>query len=300
MATSLPFSTNEAPLSPFDVGWRVSEDITMRASLLFLLLPTSLARPEWAAAQQKSFAYAPGVARYKVTTVQHRQQIMGGGRAPFDFDVTTNQWVALTITPVARDTLKLSFTVDSVAVTSNLDAPPPDLAVYRGRKLDGTMSPQGRVYAFAPARGDTNPAITQLYSAYSRFLVPVRVPALAKGVTWADTSIARRTGGKYEITTTTVTTYRVTGDTTIGGRHAWRVELASTIAHEGKGSEAGQPLYVTGGGTSTGVHFLSDQGVFLGSQSSQRTEIQERMNESEGTPIEQTFKSTVELLSANH
>ena len=37
-------------------------------------------------------------------------------------------------------------------------------------------------------------------------------------------------------------------------------------------------------------------GVLLGGQSTQRTDLQEKMNESEGAPIQQTFKSTVELL----
>jgi hypothetical protein len=48
-----------------------------------------------AAAQSGNFAYAPGTQHYRLVTENHREQVQGGGRAPFEFDVTTTQLVTL-------------------------------------------------------------------------------------------------------------------------------------------------------------------------------------------------------------
>jgi hypothetical protein len=99
-----------------------------------------------------------------------------------------------------------------------------------------------------------------------------------------------------DITSSSVTTYKVAGDTTVQGQRAWRIDRYTTIAQLGKGKEGGQPLEISGSGTITGVHFFTASGVMLGSQSTQRTDLMEKMNESEGAPIQQTLKSTVELI----
>src|SRR6516162_8565422 len=69
------------------------------------------------------FTYAPGTRRYRLTTVVVRSQNQAGGRAPFEFTTTTTMDVTVTLAARARDTLALTLTVDSVAVTSDLDAP---------------------------------------------------------------------------------------------------------------------------------------------------------------------------------
>jgi hypothetical protein len=125
-------------------------------------------------------------------------------------------------------------------------------------------------------------------------LLPPR--SLAPGTSWADTVVEHPTVGTLKITSSSVTNYKVAGDTTVSGQHAWRIDRYTTIAQLGKGTEGGQPLEISSSGTVTGMQFFTDKGVLLGGQSTQRTDLQEKMNESEGAPIQQTFKSTVELL----
>ena len=108
------------------------------------------------AVAQGATAYAPGKLHYHVTTVSTRSQPLGGGRAPFDFSTTTNQWISLEVAPQSADTLKVAMTVDSIHITSTLDAPPPDIAVLQGSKYTGTMSPRGRIYSLAPVTNSTD------------------------------------------------------------------------------------------------------------------------------------------------
>ncbi len=245
---------------------------------------------------QSSDAYAPGKLRYHVTTVSTRAQPLGGGRAPFDYTTTTNQWIALEVTAHSADTLTVAMTVDSIRISSTLDAPPPDIAVLQGAKFAGTMSPRGHVYTLAPAAGATDGKLTATATALKRFLLLLPARPLATGASWADTVVEHPNVGTLKITSSSVTTYKVAGDTTVSGQHAWRIDRYTTIAQLGKGTEGGQPLEISSSGTVTGMQFFTDRGVLLGGTSTQRTDLQEKMNESAGAPIQQTFKSTVELL----
>ncbi|MBK5187221.1 MAG: hypothetical protein JJD97_03190 [Gemmatimonadaceae bacterium] len=248
------------------------------------------------ASAQSAAAYAPGRLRYHVTTESTRSQPLGGGRAPFDFTTTTNQWIALDVAPQSSDTLKVAMTVDSIRISSTLDAPAPDVSVLQGAKFTGTMSPRGRIYTLVPAGASTDGKLVATATALKRFLMPLPSRSLAAGASWADTVVEHPKVGTINITSSSVTTYKVAGDTTVSGQHAWRIDRYTTIAQLGKGVEAGQPLEISSSGTVTGMQFFTDKGVLLGGQSTQRTDLMEKMNESEGAPIRQTFKSTVELL----
>jgi hypothetical protein len=245
---------------------------------------------------QGTAAYAPGKLHYHVVTEATRDQPMGGGRAPFDYSTTTHQWISIELAPQTRDTLKIAMTVDSITIKSTLDAPQPDLAALHGARYAGTISPQGRIYALTPVGGSTDPKVVAFSKALKRFLMPLPARSLAAGATWADTVVEHPRVGTIEIISSAVTTYKVAGDTTVNGKHAWRIDRSTVIAQLGKGVEAGQPLEINGSGTITGVQLFSDGGVMLGGKSTQRAELLEKMNESEGAPIQQTFKSTVELL----
>ncbi len=248
------------------------------------------------ASAQGSAAYAPGKLRYHVTTVSTRAQPLGGGRAPFDFTTTTNQWIGLEVAPQSADTLKIAMTVDSIRITSTLDAPAPDLSVFQGAKFAGTMSARGHVYTLAPAGGSTDSKLAAFSTALKRFLPILPERSLATGTSWADTVVEHPSVGTIKITSSSVTTYKVAGDTTVNGQHAWRIDRFTTIAQLGKGMEAGRPLEVSGSGTVTGMQLFTDSGVLLGGSSTQRTDLQEKMSESDGAVIQQTFKSTIELL----
>lgn len=250
------------------------------------------------AAQSGDFAYAPGTQHYRLVTENHREQIQGGGRAPFEFDVTTTQLVTVRLSPKSRDTLQFDITVDSVAVSTKFDAPQPDVRHLFGDKLTGLISPQGKVYRFDPPAGTTDPELIALYRAFRRFLVSFPSKPLAAGTSWADTTTDHLDKDGFDVTARAVSLTRVTGDTTVNGKPAWRVVRHTDIVQSGQSSAAPDSEKVTlmGQGSVNSVHLLSHDGVYLGSQSTQRIDLTMKNKISESAPITQTIKSTIERL----
>jgi hypothetical protein len=249
-------------------------------------------------APSSTFMYASGTHHYRITSVDTRTQDQAGGRAPFEFSTTTTQFVTLTLASRARDTLALTLILDSVAVTSTLDAPAPDVQSFRGARMEGTISPQGRVYLFAPAAGETDHTKIALYRAFGRFLAVV--PAqLGPGTTWSDTTSDAFKRGEFDIKTSTVTNSKVTGDTTVAGQHAWRVERSAVVSTSGEGMEKDKPIHLVADGTIRTVQLLTASGVYLGSTGTQTSRLQMSMVESAGgmsAPIQEVIRSTVEAL----
>jgi len=228
-----------------------------------------------------AFVYAPGTRHYRITSVDTRTQDQAGGRAPFEFSTTTTQFVTLTLAARARDTLGLTLVLDSVAVTSTLDAPAADVQGFRGSRMEGTMSPQGKLYVFAPPASVTDTKIIALYRAFARFLAAV--PAqLGTGTTWTDSSSDSFKRGAFDLKTSTVTTSKVTADTTLAGQHAWRVERSAVISTTGEGLEKDKPIHLVADGTIRTVQFLSTSGVFIGSTGTQTSRMSMSMPESMG------------------
>lgn len=243
------------------------------------------------------FAYAPGRQRYKLTTTVHREQTQGGGRAPFEFDVTTTQLITVDLAPQTRDTLRLTITVDSVDVSSDLAAPQPNLKRLFGRKIIGLVSPQGRVYRLEPSPADSGDKDTKdLYNSFRRFLVSFPAQPVAMGASWVDTTVENVNRNGFAIKASAITASRLAGDTTVNGQHAWRIERRAELTQSGEANEAGKPIHLTGEGTVTGVHLVSPEGVYLGSKSTQRFDITMTMQGSESAPISQVITSQVERL----
>jgi hypothetical protein len=247
-------------------------------------------------AQEYRFTYSAGTHRYRVTTRVHREQIQGGGRAPFEFDVTTTQLVTLHLDRQSPDTLRLTITVDSVAVSSDLAAPPPDVHPLMGTRLVGLISPQGRVYRFDPPSGNADPRIAALYSAFRGFLIPFPTQPVTIGASWVDTTTDRTERDGFTVITRAIISSRIAGDTTVAGHPAWRIERRSEIAQAGDKMEGGYPIHLASEGTVNGTHVVTRDGIYLGSQSTQRLSMTMTMQESEGAPINQTIRSTVERL----
>jgi hypothetical protein len=272
---------------------RVSIQVGIASALLAASAMTSIH------AQSRPFAYAPGSYRYSVTTTVDRSQDQAAGRPPVAFQVVTKQRITLDLAAKSADTLALTITIDSITVGSSLAAPAPNVDKLRGARLTGTISPMGRVHVFqAPPNAD--PEVAALYPAFRKFLLPLPMPTLSKGARWADTTTDTVTKEGVNVTTRTVTNSRVTGDTTIAGQQAWRIERSAVVESKGTGTEAGRPMRLRNDGTIASTHYVGTRGVYLGSASTQRSELTLSVSESDvSLPITQTIKSTVELLPAH-
>lgn len=260
-------------------------------------LPRQSAASEASRTAAAMFSYAPGTRRYRLTTTVSRMQNQAGGRAPFEFTNTTTMDVTLTLAPRTHDTLALNLVVDTVTVSSDLDAPPANLSGYQHAKLVGLISPQGRIYAFDPPPG-TADASANLYRAFRRFLVPFPNADVGPGTTWSDTSTSTIKVGGFDTRTVSITTSRITSDTTYAGQRAWRVERTGTITISGDATAADKTVHLSGDGSMRALDYVSTGGVFLGETGTQTTQLQQsNPNEPgvESTPIQQTIKSKVDL-----
>jgi hypothetical protein len=251
-----------------------------------------------------AFSYSPGTHRYRVTTVVHSQRDQTGGRAPLQYDVTTKQVVTVTLTPKSRDVLKLAIRIDSVDVQSEFDAVKPDVSFERGVTLEGTVAPNGRIIEFGSRAEETKgnlatSNVAALYKSFQHLLLAFPTTPVQVGSTWADTThetVFHRSSFD-SVVTETATTWKVAGDTTVGGQHAWRVERNSTIGMSGDGHEAGQDIHLDGDGTIKSVSFVNPAGIYLGARSSQTVRLVSSFKETgEGAPQTQSIKSTIEPL----
>lgn len=249
-------------------------------------------------AEHTGFAYAPGMQKYKLTTHVHREQFQGGGRAPFEFDVTTTQYVTVDLRSQAPDTMRLRITVDSVNVLSKFQAPPPNTHELDGKSVEGLVSPQGRVYQFSPPPGTTDPQLVALYTAFRSFLVPLPPDPVHVGESWADTTTWHGMRGGFTVTSRAITVSRVAGDSTVNGVKVWRVARHTDIVQEGSSKDGGSLTNLVGEGSVNAVHLLSTDGVYVGSTSMQRSDITMKNKISEGAPIVQTIRSTIERLGS--
>jgi len=252
------------------------------------------------ASRAAPFAYTAGTHRYRLVTVVKRTQNQAGGRAPFEFSQTTTMDVTVTLARRARDTMSIAVAIDTVYVTATLDAPPPSVAGIQGAKLTGLISPQGRVYAFAPPPGTPPGVETALYRAFRRFLVPFPSADVHPGTAWVDSTRDTVTKSGFNTTTLTVSTSRVTGDTTYAGQPAWRVERSATLATTGTATDATHHVELSADGTIRGVAYVGTSGVFLGESTNQTHQMRMAVPDSgiESMPIQQTIQSTVSPLPA--
>ncbi|HEX5436955.1 MAG TPA: hypothetical protein VFW98_07345 [Gemmatimonadaceae bacterium] len=260
---------------------------------LALLLPTLLCAGGLSA-QGKGFAYAPGAHHYRVTSTVTRTQEAGGQKAALKID--TDQRVTVTVTRHSADTLDFAVRLDSTSITSEPQVQLPDLSKYIGLNVSGAMSPGGKVFAMkASLDSASDPAVQGLVEGLGRFLVPF--PAGTRvGSTWADTNSTAPDSSGQGVTSKTITTSRVLGDTVYAGQRAWRVARTVGTTLDGSTTEGGQQLSVTGKGNGSGMFYVSHAGVYLGSTMKQNTSMTISGAGGMTVPITQTGVSKIELM----
>ena len=218
------------------------------------------------ALQAQSIVYAPGGAKYHVTSVSTTQQTQQGQQ--MDFTVNSDQWLTVTIAPKSRDTLSYTIVLDSMRISaSNPMIPVPDVSKMKGVAYHGLISTNGKRYG--GALSDTTVDETKsLADGFERFLP--QLPATAKfGSTWNDNVSSKANRGGIDIKSDVVVAYTLAGDTTVAGQKAWRITRAGTITATGSGNTQGQAVIVEQSGKLDGSSWVSSAGRFLGSHASQ-------------------------------
>ena len=243
-------------------------------------------------AQGSGPGYAPGSHRYRIVReARSTQEVMGTTQAG---TVTTREEFTLELADAGRDTLRFGFTIDSASRQSDLPGPG-EAPLPKGRRITGRVAARGNFHAF-DADG-SNP--DDIPPGYRSFLPILPAVPLAAGVAWTDTIRTPFTQAGIQGMTQTIVASRVLGDTTIGGRRAWRVERTGTLSMSGTGNQDGADLILAGGGSAAGFAWVGVDGVFLGGMSNQDLTLRVEVPAANLTiPIKQTATTRIEWLGS--
>jgi hypothetical protein len=233
-----------------------------------LVLVLSLALP--AAASAQGFEYAPSTGQYRISSkTKGAQEAMG---QKTEFETTNNQLLSVTVARAAKDTLAMTVVIDSVNAVGPMGMKPPGLDKLIGVKIAAKLAPYGAVYSAVGPTDDSIPQGGQVTDEMSRFLPRIRAK-LAPGASWTDTLTGKVKQGGIDLDRRSVSKFTVLGDTTVGSEKAWKIGRETVTSLSGSGTAQGQPMSMEGVSNSKGTLFVSQKGVFVGSQSEDSANI---------------------------
>jgi hypothetical protein len=247
-----------------------------------------VASPAVLAAQTR---YAAGSYQYEmVTEMKQRQEVMGSAT---EATMRLLQRLSVAVTPRHRDTLGITFVIDSIDLDVGQPIPDSLLPDLRGMRMTGTMSPRGRLYELRTSAD----SLADLADDFRTFFTPL--PAeLAVGTTWVDTTTMEVSPAGLPLgALTMVVTSRVTADTTVDGIRAWKIERSSAGTGRGTTSQMGAAMSFEMTAAGTGITYFAKTGVYLaGSGTSESMATVTVPEHGIRLPITATGSSRVRLL----
>jgi hypothetical protein len=254
------------------------------------------AREPAAAGDPATLRFATGPSRYRVEGATHTEQEVMGSSTTFDL---TTMLLVSTVMSEAAGNLTLAITVDSVTVTGTV--PGADPALFdsaRGRSFQAVFTGAGRPVSVSTP-DSANPIFANLARGFREF-VPVLPPGrITPGAAWSDTvtQTVPNPGGSGTTNVTSRRQHRVVGWETRDGVRALHLTMTSAITLSGSGEIQGQPIELTGTGTSTAERWVSAAGVYLGASQADTTNIMVNvLAMGLQVPVRQTQRTTVTRL----
>ncbi len=228
-------------------------------SVAVLVSLTALIAPSLAA-QSSLQGYSPVSARYQMLVTGQSSQIMMGEAQVSD---SKSVQVATVIISKAGTALTQVMTLDSVTASSTSPVPMPDASSAIGMKFTGAMDVDGKI-ATSAVTDKMGATSTSPFAANMRSFLPRLKVGATAGSSWVDsvTSVTKRNGA--DVTTRTVTTYTLAGDTTVAGARAWKIASTSSGKLTGSGNQQGADFTIGGTVTGHGTFVISLAGVLFG------------------------------------
>ncbi len=233
--------------------------MSVRAFPLMALAAT-LALPVRSAAAQH-FRYAPGTAQYRLTVDANITTTAMGQSS--NNEVTSMQKFTMALANQSADTLAMSVTIDSISQMTPMGAAP-GLDSLMGKKVRALVSPAGEYFSTQVDPADSAGLLASVADQVVHVLPRIR-GGLADGSTWTDTLVTSTTQGGLQLRTQVISTYKVSGDTTVHGTKGRKLMRVSTATTSGTGTIQGQAVTMEGTSAGTGVAVVTPEGAFLGS-----------------------------------
>jgi hypothetical protein len=223
-----------------------------------------------AAATAQGFEYAASKSQYRITSkTTGAQEAMGQKQ---EFEQSSNQLLSVTVDRAMKDTLAYTAVLDSITAVGPMGMVPPGLDKLIGIKVSAKLSPFGAVYSAEGPKEEVVPNAQQLTDEMSRILPRIKAK-LAAGATWSDTTAGKVKQNGIDIDRRVVSNFTVVGDTTVAGEKSWKINRETTTTLSGSGAPQGQPMTMEGTSTGKGMLFVSQKGVFVGSEGEDKASI---------------------------
>lgn len=244
--------------------------------LIRLIAPVACAfLPHGAGAQSLRYAGEEGQRdRYRLTnTVKIHQEFQG---ASTDLTVRSFSLLNILLERSEDDTLTFGITFDSLDLKfEGAPVPAPDLSPLVGKKMTLKLSPRGDVYAFEVS-GDMpeTPPGFDLKQMVSHFFPQLPEGKAGRGVAWSDTLAYPVSQQGIDSKVKVVTNYTSKGEAAGTEEEFIQVEYVTVTTIEGKGEQAGTPLFLDGTGKGSGtILFAEDGETFWSSKGTQTLDL---------------------------
>lgn len=221
-----------------------------------------------AVAAPTRFEYAAGTSQYRFTAQAKISQNMMGQTS--DRETSNMRLLTVTLARAAADTLSMTVVIDSITLVAAMGMSPPGVDKLPGTTFQAKVAPSGSMYSATGPTEAESPLAAQMTTEVGRML-PVVKKVLAPGATWVDTLTDTPRQNGLELNRQVITTFRVVGDTTVGGASAWKIERLTAATATGTGGQPGQQMNLEMNGIGKGFLLMSRAGVLLGSENEDRT-----------------------------
>ena len=201
--------------------------------------------------------YAAGTMKFRVTTTTTGSQTTPAGTNSFDIGI--DEKLTVNLMKHAKDTVMATITLDTIAFTNS--GPQLDVHTLMGAKVVALVSPTGKFYSAKTPDG-LDPQLAQITEGMGKFM-PVFHGNLATGQAWTDTVSGKVRQMGLDVDRTSVSSFTVDGDSTIGGEKAFRIQRATTAKGFGAGNMQGTPVTMEITGSSVGTFFITPKGAYL-------------------------------------
>jgi hypothetical protein len=215
---------------------------------------------------QPGLRLGPSALRYIAHQSLHAEQQLQPGQTQVIERGTRLFLTATIVGPADSSGYRLTFTVDSIALDSGTTLPPNiDLTAARGLVYDGRLSSAGVARITLLSDSTRAAAFVQLLGLLRTFYPRLPREGLVPGAEWTDTTTADDRA-VIDVTRRSVNRSRVATWEDRGGIRALRLDVTASYTLSGKGTQANQPVEVSGAGIETTRHFVAADGRYLGAE----------------------------------
>ncbi len=224
---------------------------------------------EAASAQAPMPGYGPFTGRYRVVSRTHQTQVQMGQTQEFE---NSSSEVSTIVVAKSGAALSLSMRTDSASATTTAPVPAPDVSVLVGATFAGAMGFDGQVTGSTVTDKGGKPLDSPLATAMKSFLPKLKVGATV-GSSWDDSTSTSAMQNGTSVTTKTVVTYTLAGDTTIAGTKHWKLGTVSSGTLDGTGNQSGADYTLKGTITGQGMLVVGAGGVLVGADNTNEVKM---------------------------